>query len=100
MADKTVFKKRKFLNKNGYYSMAAICASIDISTWKNSEGGVVTSIYPEISIADCSRKITLDFDINTKGSRKNSFYKLNLLIDTLTEMRDKLEEVCEEHYPK
>jgi hypothetical protein len=43
-----------------------------------------------ITIADCRRRIQLEFFIGTKRARRISLAKINLLIDVLTEFRDAL----------
>ena len=43
-----------------------------------------------LTIADCRRRIQLEFFLGTKRTRRNSLRKINLLIDILTAFRDAL----------
>lgn len=74
MAKPKTLKVRKFLNKPGYGGMAAISGQI------TEQGGT-------ISITDCNRQISLDFDSYYEEGRANALHKLDLLIDTLTRAR-------------
>ena len=43
-----------------------------------------------ITLADCRRRVQLEFFLGTKTSRRVSLKKINLLIDVLTSFRDAL----------
>jgi hypothetical protein len=43
-----------------------------------------------VTLADCRRRIQLEFFLGTKRARQNSLKKINLLIDVLTRFRDAL----------
>ena len=43
-----------------------------------------------LTIADCRRRIQLEFFLGTKQARRRSLRKINLLIDVLTRVRDAL----------
>ena len=43
-----------------------------------------------LTIADCRRRIQLEFFLGTKTARRISLKKLNLLIDVLTRFREAL----------
>ena len=75
---------RKFLNKEGFQSTAAIHAVIQ-DTRSMSYGGLIT-----LSISDCSRKIQFDFDNYEKEDRENSLAKAKLLADTLSDFYEAL----------
>ena len=45
-----------------------------------------------LQIRDCSRKIELDFSARNKSELKERLKKVDTMIDTLTEMRSKMEE--------
>ena len=45
----------------------------------------------ELEIADCSRRITLEFDIETPEERENSLHKLDTLEIAIRVFRDALE---------
>lgn len=43
-----------------------------------------------LTLADCRRRIQLEFFLGTKRARQRSLKKINLLIDVLTRFRDAL----------
>ena len=43
-----------------------------------------------LSIADCSRAITLEFNLDDERDRANSLYKIDLLLKTLKEFKKAL----------
>jgi hypothetical protein len=43
-----------------------------------------------LTIADCRRRIQLEFFLGTKQARRRSLQKITLLIDVLTRFRDAL----------
>lgn len=73
------YEKRVFLNRRGHHGGAYIHARL----WSSAQdrvGGTVT-------IADCARTVSLDFDGYDRGTRGNALHKLDVLINTLTEYR-------------
>lgn len=77
------FHRRRFLNKEGFHSVAAI----DISFHDPKEYG-----YSEINISDCSRVICLTLDMANKEDIDNAFFKLQAIIDTCQEAKEYLAE--------
>lgn len=49
--------------------------------------------YGELKIADCNRIVTLDLAMSTGKERKATLKKLDLLLGTIQQLRDKIEEV-------
>lgn len=72
---------RKFLNKKD--GLAAIHTHFDSGSW--SMGGNIT-------ISDCNRNINLDFNVYDAKDLTNKLYKLDLLIEELTEYRMLMQE--------
>jgi hypothetical protein len=81
------FRKRAFLNSAATLSTSYIQAVIDSS--RNGEHPWGTNM---LTIADCRRKIELEFFLGDKTDRRRSLAKINLLIDFLTSFRDALAE--------
>ena len=83
--------KRKWLNKLHYHSVAFIRTRIERPKvgWDWLDADII--------IGDCSRQITLDFDVKRgdKSDLSNALYKLDTLINTLQEFRDMLAEFWE-----
>mgnify|MGYP006197393643 CR=1 FL=1 len=72
--------KRRFLNKEGFHSTAAISIKIEDDKEHNYA-------YSEISISDCSRSITLTLEFDTKEEIDNSLYKLDAIMLTCLEAK-------------
>jgi len=84
--EKQIHYSRKFLNKGK--GTAFIETDIKASYFGSSSTGYIEA---NVSISDCSRKITLDF-CATKGKGKTVLQKLDLLISELNKFKTKLEE--------
>ena len=41
-----------------------------------------------LDLADCSRRVSFDFDLNNVSSRANSLRKINLIAEVVNEVRD------------
>ena len=78
-------RKRAFLNPVSTGFTSYILAEVE-----SSDEGVYKWGNYLITIADCKRKITLEFFLGTKRERRNALKKINLLIDILTAFRDAL----------
>ena len=79
------FHKRKFLNPISTGQTSFIDALVE-----HSFNGSDSLINCLITIADCRRRIQLEFLLADKQHRRQSLAKINLLIDTLTGFRDAL----------
>jgi len=88
--EKTIFSKREFLNLPGHHSMANIVVHIVKDREEDVEKGN-RWIDIHLGIADCTRSVTFAMDYYTKEQRDNAMYKVDTLINTLTEFREALE---------
>jgi hypothetical protein len=81
------FRKRVFLNplSTGYTSY--VLAEIESSHDGGNKWG-----HCMLTMADCRRRIQLEFFLGTKHSRRISLAKIDLLINVLTAFRDQLRE--------
>lgn len=82
---------RQFLNRPGHHGKAAIIASVEDTSRLNPE----ELRYPRppaiyLNISDCSRHVTLAFEVNTRDEQANSMYKINTLLGALVRFRDAL----------
>ena len=79
------FRKRVFLNplSTGYTSY--VLAEIESSHDGGNKWG-----HCMVTLADCRRRIQLEFFLGTKHSRRISLAKIDLLINILTAFRDQL----------
>jgi hypothetical protein len=79
------FRKRAFLNPVSTNHTSYILALVE-----SSRGGENKFGSNLIHLADCDRRVQLEFFLGTEQDREISLKKINLLIDTLTRFRDAL----------
>ena len=79
------FRKRVFLNPTSTGNTSYILAEAE-----SSQNGEYKWGHYMLTIADCRRRIQLEFFLGTKRARRISLAKINLLIDALTQVRDAL----------
>lgn len=82
---KSTFRKRAFFNP----------ASVDRDSYvhavvADSDKGGDKWATNMVTIADCHRRVHLEFFLGTKQARRLSIAKINLLIETLSRFRDAL----------
>lgn len=85
---KNLLDERRFLNKGGHHSTAAICSVVNF----DEEDIFYSPIEVQFSISDCSRVITLSIDVSTVDELENSLFKLQQLIDVSESTKKCLEE--------
>jgi hypothetical protein len=83
--------RREFLNLPGFHADAYVVAYVEdtheheikksYSTWRNPEPRLI------LEISDCSNRINLEFEVDNALNRKNSFHKIDTLIEVLQEFR-------------
>ena len=76
------FRIRSFLNPISTGETSYVLAEAECSQNGEHKWGVYL-----VTIADCCRRVQLEFFIGTKRARKVSLKKINLLIDVLTRFR-------------
>jgi hypothetical protein len=79
------YRKRAFLNPVSTNHTSYILALVE-----SSRGGENKFGSNLIHVADCDRRVQLEFFLGTEGDREISLKKINLLIDTFTRFRDAL----------
>ena len=87
--------ERHFLNLPGYNAGAYVRAYVeDTSALPPEHEGRALNYFPhlELEIADCRRRIELEFDVTSAGDRMNSFHKVDTLIAALQAFRDGMAE--------
>lgn len=86
-----LYKKRRWLNRLGQHTVGFVYGRVEQERWTSDEDGPITHRHVnttgQLTIGDCSRMITLDFEADA-----NSLRKLDILIDVMTSMRDLLEQ--------
>lgn len=79
------FRKRVFLNPTSTGNTSHILTEVESSRSGEYKWGTYM-----LTIADCRRRIQLEFFLGTKRTRRISLAKINLLIDVLTQFREAL----------
>jgi hypothetical protein len=80
----------KFLNKDKS-GTACIQAQVqDTSNFKDHQERYSDYCETTLDISDCSRKIYLDLSMDDKQSFNNTIHKLDLIIDTITKVKEAL----------
>ena len=79
------FRQRFFLNPTSTGQTSHILAEVE-----SSQNGEYRHGHYMVTIADCRRRIQLEFFLGHKQARRISLKKINLLIDVLTRFRDAL----------
>jgi hypothetical protein len=78
-------RKRVFLNPISTGQTSYILAEVE-----SSRSGEYKWGHCMLTLADCRRRIQLEFFLGTKTARRISLKKINLLIDVLTRFREAL----------
>ncbi len=79
------FRKRVFLGSVSTGHTSYILAEVE-----SSRGGEYKWGHYMLTIADCRRRIQLEFFLGTMRARRESLKKLDLLLSVLTSFRSKL----------
>jgi hypothetical protein len=84
---------RKFLNRPGHHAGAYVLAAVEDSTkLKQDPNGLWPWVEVSLTLADCSRVVGFDFELETASERRNSLHKIDLLAETLNRFQEALHE--------
>ena len=88
-------KKRIFLNRD--LDMRAIAVGIvqDTRGIPNTEEKNWEWATIELTLSDCTRSVSYDFNLNTKRDRANSLYKIRRIAEIVNAVRDAIEAEAE-----
>ncbi len=90
--------ERHFLNLPGFHGGAYVLAYVEDTSKRTLEerGGRRFNVEARtiLEIADCAERINLEFEIHSALARKNSFHKIDTLIEALVAFRAGLAEEC------
>lgn len=84
-------RKRIFLNRDlqmRAFAVAVVEDTREIPT-DNENGWQYGRI--ELTLSDCSRQVSYDFNMDTKESRRDSLYKIRRIAEIVNAVRDALE---------
>lgn len=88
------FYRRRFLNLRGHHAGAYVIADCGVArSWNDAR-----SIEAELTVSDCSRVVTLDFnfDADNEASVRNSLHKARTLLEVVQGFVGALEVAREE----
>lgn len=85
------FYRRRFLNQRGHHAGAYVLADCGIETYKSG-----AEVGAFLTIADCGRVATLNFDVRSEADAGNALYKARLLRAVVGDFVAALEESVEE----
>lgn len=89
------FNKRKWLNPRNSEDNGWI--SYSVRNYWDAEYNKKGSVHADFMLADCSRTITLAFGAYTPKGFDMRLRKVDLLIESLLEFRDKMEDAYAEN---
>lgn len=81
---------RKFLNKPGFHAGAYVLAEVEDSTKHKKGKHGWPYVHVDLTLADCSRVVSFDFDLSSAKDRANSLHKINVLVESLIQFREAL----------
>jgi hypothetical protein len=86
--------ERRFLNRPGHHAAAFVFAVVEDTSNVVLDESVeeVANYEPDVQleIADCTRRISLEFDLDSPAARRNSVHKATILVEALERFRDGL----------
>lgn len=85
------FYRRRFLNRRGHHAGAFVLAECKITIWQDRP-----ELDASLTIADCSRVVTLDLGGATTCEISNALFKARTLRDTLVDLTATLERMADD----
>ncbi|OYO15802.1 hypothetical protein BI335_12055 [Enemella evansiae] len=90
---RSLFYRRRFLNRRGHHANAYVVAEVELEPGKRGER---PDVCAQLTIADCRRSATLDFDIYSDRDVANALRKARLLQEILDGFVAALEHAVDE----
>jgi hypothetical protein len=84
------FYRRTFLNLRGHHAGAYALADITIEPGFDPDEQA-KRVSAGLSIADCGRVVSLEFDVDSVADARNALHKARLLRDVVNQFTDALE---------
>ena len=82
--ENNIFARKDFLNKNFFESDASIFSNVQ---FVEESGEEKEWVFAELKIRDCNKAVSLNLNSSNKEKYENSLYKLDTLIEHLTDLR-------------
>ncbi|OYO16407.1 hypothetical protein CGZ94_04285 [Enemella evansiae] len=90
---RSLFYRRRFLNRRGHHANAYVAAEVELEQNQKKDGLLVNAGF---TVADCNRSATLDFDIYHDRDVANALRKARLLQEILDGFVAALEHAVDE----
>lgn len=87
------FYRRTFLNRRGHHAGAYVLADVGLEPGWDGNG---QRLAAQLTVADCGRVATLDFDASDEAGVRNALHKARVLRDVVVAFTDALEEGARE----
>ena len=84
------FYVRDFLNLPEHHAGAYVLARVEDTSTRAADEGDWVDV--DFELADCSRRINLEFPLSSRSARRNSLWKARLLLDVVQRFVAALEE--------
>ena len=84
------FYRRCFLNRRGQHGGAFVLADLHLEKYV-ADDQPLHDVAAFVTIADCSRVVSLDFDVHTVVDAQNALHKARVLRRVINEFVDALE---------
>jgi hypothetical protein len=84
------FYRRTFLNLRGHHAGAYALADITVEPGFDPDEQA-KRVSAGLSIADCGRVVSLEFDVDSSADARNALHKARLLRDVVNQFTDALE---------
>ncbi|SEE76124.1 hypothetical protein [Ruania alba] len=89
------FYRRRFLNRRGHHAGAYALAQVRTeASWE--PGSDDRRVDAQLTLADCGRVVSLEFDVDTAGDARNALYKARLLRSIIIGFTEALEQAVAE----
>lgn len=92
------FYRRRFLNRRGFHAGAYVLAECRVLSERGKDGNR-RYVDADLTIADCSRVVSLDLSAYSKADARNSLHKARLLRAIIDDFTDSFEDAVREVYP-
>lgn len=91
--------RRTWLNKKGHHSTAFVYSKFTVDEWDDSDEECL-GITGAMTLSDCSRQVTLDFNCWDTHTARNALYKLCKLEEEIKKAREFVEYWQDEVYSR
>ncbi len=88
------YYRRRFLNRRGHHAGAYVLADVHLERFPSGDSSAI-EVCASLTVADCGRVATLDFNMPDARSAANALHKARLLREVVEGFVAALEECVE-----